>query len=542
MPPVFLTLSRMNLWHFVWIAILLSFLLSLFLSRLIRGQIEWDYPLSATLIALVVASTLVYVIKVIFDREQTLIEALRESQDRFGSAFRDAAIGMALVGTDGRWLQVNPALCRLVGYTEQELMATTFQALTHPDDLDTDLEFVRQMLAGQIRTYQMEKRYVHKQGPMVWALLSVSLVRDPSGQPLYFISQIQDMTKRKQMEEQLTTSQLLFRAILENSPNMIFLKNTEGRYVLVNRQFEHSFHLDGAAILGKTDEEIFPAPQAAIFQENDRQVLQAARPMEFEELALHADGPRTSIVYKFPLRTADGQICCIGGITADITARKRAEEALRDSEQRLRHAFEDRERFSQDLHDHVIQSIYATGMALETCVHLICTDAQGAVLKLQKGIADLNAVMGQLRDYLEWGSMHTIKAEELHKALEALVRTIPRTDSFTIQLHIDRSTVKTLTDQTATHVLQIVREALTNTLRHANATSSTLSLSSTPEGVHLDIQDDGIGFDLDATSGYGWGLRNMAARAKKLDAKFQLISQRGGGTRISLDIPTVEHG
>src|SRR5512142_857036 len=106
MPRVFLTLTRINLWHFVWIAILLSILLSLFLSPLIRGQIEWDYPFAATLIALVVASTLVYVIKVKFDREQTLIEALRESQQRFGSAFTDAAIGMALVGTDGRWLQV----------------------------------------------------------------------------------------------------------------------------------------------------------------------------------------------------------------------------------------------------------------------------------------------------------------------------------------------------------------------------------------------------------------------------------------------------
>ncbi len=149
--------------------------------------------------------------------------------------------------------------------------------------------------------------------------------------------------------------------------------------------------------------------------------------------------------------------------------------------------------------------------------------------------------MAQLREYLEGGSINTVKAEKLNEALEELVRTIPRTDSFTIQLHIDPSTMKALTDQTATHVLHIVREALTNTLRHANATSSTLSLSSTPEGLRLDIQDDGIGFDPNATNTSGWGLRNMAARAKKLDAKFQLVSQRGGGTRISLDIPTVEH-
>lgn len=130
-------------------------------------------------------------------------EALRESRERFSSAFRDAAIGMALVGTDGRWLQVNRALCQIVGYSEEELLATTFQAITHPDDLDADLGYVNQMLRGEILTYQMEKRYVHKRGHIVWILLSVSLVRDQEGKPLYFISQIQDITQRKLALEQL---------------------------------------------------------------------------------------------------------------------------------------------------------------------------------------------------------------------------------------------------------------------------------------------------------------------------------------------------
>lgn len=130
-------------------------------------------------------------------------EALRESRERFSSAFRDAAIGMALVGTDGRWLQVNRALCHIVGYSEEELLATTFQAITHPDDLDADLGYVNQMLRGEIPTYQMEKRYFHKRGHIVWILLSVSLVRDQEGKPLYFISQIQDITQRKLALEQL---------------------------------------------------------------------------------------------------------------------------------------------------------------------------------------------------------------------------------------------------------------------------------------------------------------------------------------------------
>jgi PAS domain S-box-containing protein len=135
--------------------------------------------------------------------QSQLLESLQESEERFYGAFEYAAIGMALVGLDGRWLQVNPALCQIVGYSEAELLTTTLRSLTHPDDADSDGEHVQKILAGEIRFYQIEKRYIHQQGQSVWVLLSVSLVRDVQGQPLYFVTQIQDITKRKQAEEEI---------------------------------------------------------------------------------------------------------------------------------------------------------------------------------------------------------------------------------------------------------------------------------------------------------------------------------------------------
>jgi PAS domain S-box-containing protein len=125
------------------------------------------------------------------------------SDSLFQSAFEFAAIGMALVSPEGKWLQVNRSVCEITGYSEAELLARRFQDITHPDDLDLDLANVRKMLAGEIRTYQMEKRYFHKNGAIVWVLLSVSLVHNKSGAPLFFISQIQDITRRKQSDEQL---------------------------------------------------------------------------------------------------------------------------------------------------------------------------------------------------------------------------------------------------------------------------------------------------------------------------------------------------
>jgi signal transduction histidine kinase len=168
------------------------------------------------------------------------------------------------------------------------------------------------------------------------------------------------------------------------------------------------------------------------------------------------------------------------------------------------------------------------------------TDAQAAARKIQKVIADLYTLIGHLRDYVEGGSRSVIKAEQLTDALEELVRTIPNTGSFTIELQIDSSIVEELTDHLATHILHIVREALTNTLRHAKATSSKVSLLRTPDGLHLEIQDNGIGFDLKSKDGHGWGLLNMADRAGKLDAKFELVSRFGSGTRVSLTIPRLE--
>jgi PAS domain S-box-containing protein len=123
--------------------------------------------------------------------------ALRLSEERFSNAFTHAPIGMALVSTEGRWLKVNQAVCRLLGYSADELLSKTFQDVTHPDDLEADLGHVQELLDRKTDSYHMEKRYFHKDGHLVWVELGVSLVCDKQNQPLYFISQIQDITETK---------------------------------------------------------------------------------------------------------------------------------------------------------------------------------------------------------------------------------------------------------------------------------------------------------------------------------------------------------
>jgi PAS domain S-box-containing protein len=132
--------------------------------------------------------------------KQLALEALKTSEETFRFAMENASIGMALLTPTGRFLKVNKALCDLLGYSDAELVARDFQSITHPADLGRDLDFLRQMLAGELRTYRMEKRYFHKCGRTVWTLLSVSLVRHADGKPNYFVAQIQDVSEQREME------------------------------------------------------------------------------------------------------------------------------------------------------------------------------------------------------------------------------------------------------------------------------------------------------------------------------------------------------
>ena len=133
-------------------------------------------------------------------------EVLRESENHFRGAFEASGVGMALVALDGRWLKVNQSVCVMLGYSEEELLAGTFQEITHPDDLTGDSEYVKKLIDDQIPYYRLERRYYHRDGYIVWGALSVSLVRDAKGYPLYFVNQIEDMTERKLLEEKVQTT------------------------------------------------------------------------------------------------------------------------------------------------------------------------------------------------------------------------------------------------------------------------------------------------------------------------------------------------
>ncbi|MBF0163478.1 MAG: PAS domain S-box protein [Magnetococcales bacterium] len=164
----------------------------------------------------------------ISERKQTE-DALTLSESRFRGAFETAAHGMALVSPSGRFLKVNQALCAIMGYGEEALRSIDFQTITHAEDLESDLIYVRQLLAGTISSYQMEKRYLHKDGHIIWVLLSVSLVRDENKNPVHFVAQIQDITSHKIAEAELNNAkkQLEMQVDCINRIQSLFIEGSD---------------------------------------------------------------------------------------------------------------------------------------------------------------------------------------------------------------------------------------------------------------------------------------------------------------------------
>ncbi len=179
-------------------------------------------------------------------------EALRESEATFAAAFENASIGKALVAPDGRFLRVNRVLCETVGYTEAEMLALSFQDITHADDLALDLDYVQKMLHHEIDTYQMEKRYLHRRGGEVWMLLSVSMVDDEKGAPAFFVSQMQDISGRRKAEQRIQQLNRLY-AMLSGINETIVREKSQEAMLLAACRIAVEKGLFGMAWIGLLD-------------------------------------------------------------------------------------------------------------------------------------------------------------------------------------------------------------------------------------------------------------------------------------------------
>lgn len=251
----------------------------------------------------------------------------RAGEELLRAAFDSPSAGMALVAMDGRWLRVNRALCDLLGYDEADLLRRTFRDVTHPDDAAADQRVVDALLAGEGEAFQIEKRYLRRDGRPVWVLLGVSLVRADDGTPLHFVGQVQDLTARKESEVERER----LAAIVDSAAEAIVGRDLDGTITSWNRGAARLFGYSAAEAVGQPIEMLSPpGPEGDLgpFLEAIRRGERVDMP---EATRVAKDGrPLLVSLTVSPVRDSAGRIVGASTIARDVSERRRLEELQRD--------------------------------------------------------------------------------------------------------------------------------------------------------------------------------------------------------------------
>ena len=318
--------------------------------------------------------------------QQQAERALQESEERFRKTFEQAAVGIAHVATGGEFLRVNQRFCDIVGYRREEMLRLTFQKITYPDDLPKDFEAVQQFMDGSIQAYSMEKRYIHKNGDLVWINLTVSLVREFEGGAKYFIAVIEDISQRKQAEEALKMSAQQYRLLAENVADGIGIIQNE-RLVFVNLALAAMLGYEPNQLFGKSPEEIFQGEYSTYFHRTPEQVLEGLTTPYWQMLEIVVSGENREIWMEGQHSSILWQGKPATLVTLrDISDRKQQEQEMAEERtqlqqeiSQLRSSIKERDRFGDLIgHSSAMQAVY------DTIVKAADTDA-GVVIYGESG-------------------------------------------------------------------------------------------------------------------------------------------------------------
>lgn len=277
--------------------------------------------------------------------QRRLLRDLAESETRYRATFEQAAIGLARVGLDGQWIEVNQELCGIVGYPRDEVLALTFQDITYPPDLDSDLALLEQLVRGEIPRYSLEKRYVRKDSSLVWILLTVALVRDDAGQPRYFISAVQDIDEIKRLEaervallraesealEAAQTSEARLNTLVATLPQLILVLTPDSqRITFANARWaEYTGIAPAVAISAQVLPQLLHPHDAPSFIAARQRAFVEGHPVTMEARYRRADGKyRWFIAHLRPIRDTSGEITGWFFSATDIDDLKQTQERL----------------------------------------------------------------------------------------------------------------------------------------------------------------------------------------------------------------------
>ncbi len=469
--------------------------------------------------------------------------------DLLFKALDSSATGVALIALDGRLLRANPHLCEMLGYPLNEILELGIQGLTHPGD-PHDLSYLDQILAGASARYSAEKRYLHKSGYPVWTISTISLVKDNNNQPRYFLFQIQDIGKFKRDEQILLQSQTLLQGVIDGTPDVVYVKDCQGRYLLSNAAGAHLIGKPVEEILGKDDTAFYTLDEAHRLMGTDRQVIESGEAKAYE-VAISLDGVTRAFLFtKTPYRNFSGEIQGLVVLARDITEHQQASENLENSRAELRALSaqlqsvreEERTRIAREIHDELGQVL--TGLKMEVVSlarrmsDTTTTQNWQQLKERTQSIADLinDAILTVRRISTELRP-GLLDAVGLTAAIEWQAKEFENRTGIRCHMRLPQADI-TLDQNRSVAVFRIFQEILTNITRHAQASEVNVILEALEADLFLEARDNGRGIRASEFSNpKSLGLLGMRERTLLLGGEFNIRGVQGKGTTVTVRIP-----
>jgi PAS domain S-box-containing protein len=458
-------------------------------------------------------------------------EELERRSENIRSIFAHTAVGMAVRGLDGRFAQVNPALCALLGYTEAELLATDFRSVSHPDDLLAEADLVRRTLAGEMPGFTIRKRYVRKDADVVWAETSVTLVRDAGGNPRTMVAVVQDVTGHQRTQDALSESRRHLSALFENALDAIVVFDNEGRYVDANPAAAELLGYSRTELLSMTISDVTP-PEERESMPDDWRTFRERGLFSDEYQLLCKDGSLRDVEFRSVANILPGVHL---GIGRDVTDRKRMEEEREALLGRLVTLQEEERRaISRELHDEVGQLLTGLKLMLEN------PDVSGAADRREEMKRVVNDLIGRVRDLSM--SLRPPMLDELG-VLPTLLWQIGRFEKqagLAVDFH-HANLGRRFPPEVELTAVRVVQEALTNVAKHAGVTSVRVEVWANDQTLGARIEDQGRGFNVPtALGGHSSGLLGIRERCRLLQGRLTIQSAAGNGASLLVELPLSE--
>ncbi len=442
---------------------------------------------------------------------------LARSEEQFRLTFDHSSSGMAIVAADYSWIKVNDSLCKIIGYERKDMTAETFARLSLPYDMAKQEILVQEMLAGKTNHYQLEKKYFHKQGHIIWVILSVALVRDENGEPVHFVGQVIDISDRKKAEHILAQEQKLLVTLIDNMPLNIFVKDCESRKVLVNKkEIEYVGAANEQEVLGKNDYDLYPAEIAAISVQEDQEVITTGQAIIHKETTnFKKDGKQTwFLTSKIPLKDEEGNVTGILGMSHDITEQKEKEKKLAELMNMTAEQNDRLQNFAYIVSHNLRSHSSNFSMLLSIIEEEKNEESKQEMFGLLKeASANLAETVDNLNDIvvLSTNTKKEVQPINLNHAIQKVqnnLKAILNANMVNVINDVDQSyTVNVV----PAYLDSILLNLLTNGIKYKSAERSAfVRFGAMVENDHLmlSIQDNGIGIDLDKNKDRLFGMYN----------------------------------